>query len=239
MSSRLPIIKKVQFNELILPVSKTKVKWRPFTVGEQKLIVHQKSKAKSELHAVVLAMDVLQGCVEGADIKKLSMFDFQYLFFQIRNSSEGADLTFKLECEKCNVKTEITIDLNSDLVIEGADTPQEKSIQIKDEDIVLKLGHPTVIDVLNSRDGEGTDEDKAFKLIPKCIKAIATSQENITDFSDDELEQFADQLDANTFKQIVNFIKDAPSYASKKKFACCKCGHEHSLTKEEIAGFFT
>ena len=106
----LPTIETPTY-ELKLPSSNKKVKYRPFLVKEEKiLIIALESKNQNEITNAVT--DVLRKCIltKGVDVDNLPTFDIEFLFLNIRSKSIGEDIKLTVTCPDDNVtKVPVTI----------------------------------------------------------------------------------------------------------------------------------
>ena len=109
----LPTIETPTY-ELKLPSSSKKIKYRPFLVKEEKiLILALESKSQNEITNAVT--DVLKKCIltRGIKVDDLPTFDIEFLFLNIRGKSVGEDIDVKIICPD-DEETEVTINVNLD-----------------------------------------------------------------------------------------------------------------------------
>ena len=136
----LPKLNSVPKFEVTVPSTQEVVKFRPFLVKEEKVLMM--AVESQDLGASVKAVvDTIDACIEGGiDKKTLTTFDVEYLFTQIRTKSVGESAKFNLKCEKCEEDNEIKIDLDK-VVVTFPDPMPSDEIEL-DENIKVKMKWP-------------------------------------------------------------------------------------------------
>ena len=152
--------------ELIIPSSKQNVKFRPYLVKEEKVLMmalESQDKAAS-LNAVV---DTISSCVQDEfDSSKLTLFDIEYMFIMIRSKSVGEVSQLGIKCKQCEKTNEVAVRLD-DIEVKQ-DRIVEKDIELE-ENITLSMKYPNFNDVLKFEDDKLTETEKTFMLIGKCM----------------------------------------------------------------------
>ena len=107
----LPKLNTAPKYELTVPSTGEKVRFRPFLVKEQKilLIAYESKDRKNIIQAI---LDTIDSCVEELDVKKLTTFDVDFIFTNIRSKSVGEKITVNMNCKSCSTPNEIEIDLD-------------------------------------------------------------------------------------------------------------------------------
>ena len=129
--------------ELTLPSNGKKVKYRPFLVREEKILIMalETEDPKQITDAVI---QILNSCIitRGVKVEKLATFDIEYLFLNIRSKSVGESITVNVTCpddEKTTV--EMTIDLET-IKVKKNESHQD-TIKL-DDNLSLKLKYPSM-----------------------------------------------------------------------------------------------
>jgi hypothetical protein len=223
--------------ELVIPSSKQKIRYRPYLVKEEKVLMMamESQDMNSVLNAVV---DTIEACSQDPIEKdKLAMFDVEYMFTQIRSKSVGETSKVSISCKECEAKNEVKIDVSSIQI----DVPEvDNMIQVTPE-ITLEMKWPSYNDIISlGIKDEKSLQASTFGLIGKCISAIHTEEERIDtkDVSLKELEEFIDSMTSEQFQKVSSYIEKMPKLAHDIHFDCCLCGHGNDITLQGMTDFF-
>ena len=230
----LPLLKTPK-HELTIPSTGEKIEYRPFLVGEEKaLLLALESGEDKDISEAV--MQTVSQCTFGKlDIKKMPMFDIEYIFLNIRMKAAGSKTNVKLLCPDDNetyVETEIDLEKVEVFFPEGHDS----NIRLSDE-IGMVLDYPN-IDMTGDLMGLGAD--KAWTIIKRCIRQIYDT-DNVyerADMDEKELDEFLGQLDANMFKKVEAFFNTVPRLKHEVNVTNPKTGVENKIVIEGLQNFF-
>lgn len=229
--------------ELELPSTGQTIKYRPFLVKEEKVLVMamETENTKEITNAV---KTVIKNCVEtrGIKVETLPTFDIEYLFLNIRSKSVGEEIDVNIICPD-DGKTEVpvSIDVNDIKVIK--DDKHNNSIRLDDK-VMMEMKYPSLDQFIkNNFDISGnTNIDQSFDLIASCIdKVVDIEKEEVTSSSDvtkKELIEFLDQMNSNQFRQIEEFFETMPKLSHKIKVTNPKTGVESEVVLEGLVSFF-
>jgi rubrerythrin len=222
-----------------------KIRYRPFTVKEEKLFLMALESNDSEA-TINTIKQVINNCVlDDVNVNTLPIFDIEYLFLHLRAKSIGEEIQLKYKCnndvdkeeetKKCNNLVEFSFNI---LEIEPTrfDNHNNK-IEITDKlGIVMKYPNFELIE--KYKDG-GTVEN-LISMIVGCIEYIYDAEElyYAKDSSEKELIEFVDSLQTKDLEKIKLFFDTAPKLEKKLNFKCNKCGHEEEINLEGIQNFF-
>jgi hypothetical protein len=233
--------------ELELPSNKQKIKYRPFLIKEQKiLMIAQEGKDEKEM--VMAIKQIIKDCtITGdIDIDSLPLFDIEYFFLQLRSKSIGEKIDLFFRHQKCpennnepaKNQTQIKVDLSKVKVVK--DKKHNTKIKLtKDIGIIMK--HPK-IDLLNKFQGKSmTEMSTVFNLIGECIDQVYDTDEtyNATDYTPKELEEFISTMTEEQFKKVQDFFNTMPKIKHTVNFKCVDCKFEDTLEVEGLQNFFT
>ena len=232
--------------ELTIPSNGKKIKYRPFLVREEKiLILALESEDTKQITTAVV--DILSECVltKNIDITKLATFDIEYLFLNVRSKSVGETVDVNLTCPD-DGKTSVEMSINIDS-IKVQKVKGHKSIIKLDDQYSMKLKYPSMTQFIESNfesgqdGGEGSDIDKSMGMITSCIEMIYDNEESwdAADSSQKELEEFIEQLNSKQFKLIEKFFETMPKLSHKVKVTNPKTKVESEVVLEGLASFFT
>ena len=228
--------------ELILPSNNKKIKYRPFLVREEKILIMALETENSEdiSNAVV---DILSECIltKGVDVTKLATFDIEYLFLNVRSKSVGESVEVNIVCPDDN-KTSVQMEINLDS-IKVQKTRGHKNIIKLDDQYSMKLKYPSLDEFIgnNFDTNEGSAVDKSLSMISSCIEIVYDEEESwdASDSTKQELEEFVEQLNSKQFKSIEKFFETMPKLSHKVKVTNPTTEVESEVVLEGLASFFT
>ena len=227
--------------ELVLPSTGKKVKYRPFLVREEKILIMalETEDIKQITQAVV---DILTECIltKGIKFENLSTFDIEYLFLNIRAKSVGETVEVNLICPDDN-KTSVTVSIDIDS-IKVKKNRKHKNIIKLDDNLSLKLKYPSLDQFIGSNFESKDDQSisSTLKVITSCIDVIFTEEESWvgSDSTQKELEEFIDQLNTKQFQLIEEFFNTMPKLSHSVKIKNPKTNVESTVVLEGLAAFF-
>ena len=205
----LPILETATY-ELTLPSADVKVKYRPFLVKEEKVLL-QALEANDDVEIKNAIKDIVSTCTFGqVDAGKLPTFDLEYIFLQIRAKSVGETATIRLLCpDDKETYTNKEIDLTK--VDVQVDDSHSNEIKVNDK-IKIIMKYPTIDTVDPKKNIRGMKTEQVFDMIASCIHSIydGEQQHNIKDYAKEELDKFIENLDRATFDKINKFFETMP-----------------------------
>jgi len=234
----LPKINDVPKYDLVIPSTKQAVKFRPFFVKEQKVLL-MAMESQDQKQVVNAITDTIKSCViTETDFIKLTSFDIEYLFIQIRAKSVGERSNLSLKCEKCDDYTPVVVNLE-DIVVNVPKT--STTIKLNDQ-YSLKLKYPTHSAIMqNEMLQEKTSATEAmYQTIITCLDSLQSQESNIK-FDEEpreEVTKFLEALTSQQFDQLALFVQDIPKLSHKVSFDCKHCKHHNKITLQGIRDFF-
>tara|TARA_B100000575_G_C23024044_1_gene589702 strand:+ start:258 stop:980 length:723 start_codon:yes stop_codon:yes gene_type:complete len=228
--------------ELTLPSNGKKLKYRPFLVREEKiLIMALETEDMKQITDAVL--QILNGCImtKGVKIENLPSFDIEYLFLNVRSKSVGEKVELNLTCPDDNETTmKVNIDLDS---IKVKKQKIHKNIIKLDDKLSLKLKYPTMDVFINNNFESSEDQteiNSTLKMITSCIDVIYNDEESWSgsDASEKELSEFVEQLNTKQFQLIEKFFSTMPKLTHSVKIKNPKTQVESTIVLEGLAAFF-
>ena len=227
--------------ELVLPSSNKKIKYRPFLVKEEKvLILAMESQDTSTVANAV--KDVLASCIlsRGIKVEKLSTFDIEYLFLNIRGKSVGEKIEVMVTCPD-DGKTQVPTSINIDEIKVIVDEKHNKDIKLDDQ-YTLRMRYPSLDEFVKNNFATASDVsvDDTFDLISSCIDQVYSEEESWTaaDCTKKELSQFVESLNSNQFKEIETFFETMPKLSHTVKVINPNTKKENEIVLEGLQNFF-
>ena len=226
--------------ELEIPSTKKKIRYRPFLVKEEKiLIIAMESQSDTQIANAV--KDVLSTCIltKGVKVDTLSTFDIEYLFLNIRGKSVGEDVEVMVTCPDDN-KTKVPVRVNLDDI--QIITSEEHNRDIKlDDQLMMRMKYPSINEFIKSNftTNEIKPED-TFDLIISCIEQVYNEEESwsTSDCTKEEMNDFLDQLNSNQFKEIEKFFETMPKLSHTIKVKNPKTNVVNDIKLEGLTAFF-
>lgn len=236
----LPKINDKPKYSVVIPSTGKKVEYRPFLVREEKilLLAMESQNPKQILKAIG---DTIQACItDDLNMNKLTIFDIEYMFLQIRGKSVGerAPLLFKCQKKDCNEQTELVI--NIDDVKIDIQSDAIKTIKITDE-YSIKMKWPTYNSMINSgvvnQDLNATD--MAFSVVIQCMEAIQSEDDQwvIKDTPESEVIEFLESLTSDQYRKITEYLETIPQLTHEVEWDC-NCGEHNKITLKGLNDFF-
>lgn len=213
----LPKIQQPLF-ELTVPSTKKKVKYRPFTVKEEKvLLIAQESK---EIDQIILSIkQIINNCVQDIDVEKLAMFDMEYILLNLRARSVNNLIEFKIKDSETEEEVELAINVDEVEVFENKE--HNKNIKLGD-DIIIGMKYPQIdqLKILKDAKTELEQNEALFKMMIGCIDTVVQGEEvyRLSDFTEKEVDEFIDGFTTEHINQIKKFFDTMPVLRFEKKY---------------------
>ena len=210
------------------------VKYRPFLIKEEKvLLMAVESRDEAEMNNALI--NIVQSCtISKIDVTKLPVYDFEYLWLNIRGKSVGEQIDLKLKCpddEKQTVDYSLKIeDVKPDL-----NKKFERKVEFdKDYGVIMKV--PTIKHISNKK----TLLDLSYGLVRDCIDQIYNGDEvfESADLSVKELDEFVEHLTTRQFNLIRKYFESLPVVSHLIKYKNPKSGKDFTMTLQGASDFF-
>ena len=227
--------------ELELPSSGKKIKYRPFLVKEEKLLVLAlESEDTKEISTAIKA--VLKNCIQtrGIKVEHLPTFDIEFLFLNIRGKSVGEEIELNLIAPDDEVTpVPVTLDID-DIKIQK---PEGHTNQIKlENNLMMEMKYPSLNEFIkNNFDFEGDPGmEESFELIASCIEKIYNEEEvwSTSDCTKKEIVDFLEQMNSKQFKEIENFFTTMPKLSHEVEVINPKTKVKSTVVLEGLSSFF-
>ena len=227
--------------ELEIPSLKKTIKYRPFLVKEEKiLIIAMESEDPKQITEAVKT--VISNCIltRGIKVEKLSTFDIEYLFLNIRGKSVGEEVEVIITCPDDNA-TQVPVLISLDEIKIKEHPDHKKDIQVG-ENLTLRMKYPSMNEFIKNNfniEGKMTVDD-TFDMICSCIEQVYTEEESwaAADVTKKELIEFLDQLTSSQFKEVERFFETMPKLSHTLKLMNPNTGVESEVLLEGLTSFF-
>ena len=238
----LPTIETPTY-ELKLYSSNKKVKYRPFLVKEEKvLIIALESKDQSAITNAV--KEVLKKCIltKGIDVDNLPTFDIEHLFLNIRAKSIGEDIKLTVTCPDDN-ETKVPVTIYVDEIKVNKPRGHTKDV-VLDDKMTLRMKYPSlnqfIENNIDTEDEAETMVDKTFKVVADCMDTIFTGEDawDAKDYTPSERLEFVEQLNSQQYKKVEKFFSTMPKLSHTIEVVNPNTKKKGSIILEGLADFF-
>ena len=230
--------------EAILPSTESVIKYRPFLVKEEKILMTA-MEAGDNTTMQTAVNQIITNCVqEKINVDNLPTFDIEYLFLRLRAKSVGEEVTVGLqpwgcpqnEGDLCKFTTEVKINLEEVKVVK--DKEHTNKIMLND-DVGIMMEYPN-LDVMKKFKKNSSESEMGMKLIKDSIKMIFTEEETHEkdSFTEEELDEFIESLTSDQFVKLRQFFDTMPQLKHVAKYTCNTCGEEKETTIQGLESFF-
>lgn len=227
--------------ELEIPSLKKSIKYRPFLVKEEKvLILAMESEDPKQIAEAVKT--VISNCIltKGIKVADLATFDIEYMFLNIRGKSVGENIDVLITCPDDNqTQVPVSIDIDDIHVIYN----EEHTRDIKlDNDYTLRMRYPSMQEFIKNNFAQtaNVSVDDTFDMIASCIEQVYSEEESwaASDVTKKELLEFVEQFTSKQFKEIEKFFETMPKLSHTVKLSNPNTGVESEVVLEGLTSFF-
>lgn len=238
----LPVIATPTY-ELVLPSNDKKIKFRPFLVKEEKiLIIALESKDTTQITNAV--KEVISNCIltKGIKVEELPIFDIEYLFLNIRAKAIGESIELIITCGDDGV-TKVPTTIYVDEI--KVDKPKGHTNKVEIEGgYTVQLKYPSLEQFIgnnfeiSSKSSETID--KSTKLISMCVDMVYNEEDcwAASDCTQKEIVEWIEKLSPKDYKKIEKFFKTMPKLSHKVTVVNPETQIENTVVLEGLSDFF-
>ena len=227
--------------ELELPSTGKKIKYRPFLVKEEKLLVLALETENTKDISTAIKT-VLKNCIQsrGVKVENLPTFDIEFLFLNIRGKSVGEEVEVNLIAPD-DEETQVPVTINLDDI--QIQKTEEHTNKVKlDDALTMEMKYPSLDQFIKSNFDftEEVNMDQSFDLIASCIDKIYNEEEvwSTADCTKKEVKEFLEQMNSMQFKEIEKFFETMPKLSHSVTFTNPKTKVESTVSLEGLSSFF-
>jgi|TARA_X000000368_G_scaffold400175_1_gene371806 hypothetical protein len=226
--------------ELTIPSSKRKIRYRPFLVKEEKILVI--AMESNDIGDIARAVkQVLGQCIltKGIKIDKLSTFDIEYLFLNVRGKSVGETVDIQVTCPDDGV-TNVPVTVDLDAIGVTFDPDHDKDI-ILDDKLKMRMKYPSLDEFIKDNfQVDNVGFEQSIEMIASCVEMIFSEDETWTgsDFTQKEMVDFLEGLGSKQFKELEKFFTTMPKLTHEITVTNPKTKKESTVKLEGLAAFF-
>lgn len=226
-------------HELKIPSTGKKVKYRPFVVREEKILLLALESEKQE-EVTDAIIQIIGNCIQtNIDLDSLSTFDVEYIFLNVRAKSVGEILEFSITCPD-DGETQAEVEINIDDIQVIKDKGHTDTIDLENG-YFIKMKYPTMKYIMEKKpDDQKSLIDSTFEYAVECIDTIYNDEETweAADSTKKELEEFVEQMNSKQYQKLQSFFATMPKLSHTVKVTNPKTGVKSDVTIEGLANFF-
>jgi|TARA_A100001201_G_scaffold28810_1_gene31133 hypothetical protein len=229
--------------ELAIPSTGKKIKYRPFLVKEEKILILalESEDVKQITNAI---KTILKDCIStrGVKVEDLSTFDIEYIFLNIRGKSVGESVDLVVTCPD-DEETTVPVKVYIDEIEVQTDPDHSRDIKL-DDTLTLRMKYPTLSQFIsNNFDFSGNDNDsveQSFEMIATCMDLVYNDEESwaASDCTKKELTTWIETLNTKQFQEIEKFFTTMPKLSHTIKVTNPNTKVENEVTLEGLQNFF-
>lgn len=226
--------------ELEVPSTGKTIKYRPFLVKEEKiLLLAQETEDESQMANAVKT--ILKNCIQTPrfKIETLALFDIEYIFLNIRGKSVGETVDLSVTCPDDGTTTvDVSIDLD-DIKVQRSE--EHTNILKMNDTVSVVMKYPSMDLFIKNNMKESTSEvDDVFEIASMCIDQIVEGEEvyESSNFSKKEILEFLEGMDTKQFVSIQKFFETMPKLSHTVKVKNPNTKVESEVVIEGLASFF-
>lgn len=248
----LPVL-NVPIYTLEIPSSKKKVKFRPFLVKEEKIILIAMQEMDGKLQVIVDAIkQIIKNCTfNEIDTDTLTSYDLEHIFLELKKKSSGSVVPLSFICQNevpeaqasihqpdgihlCGQTNDVQLNLDT---VELTTPPNRSNKIMLTETLGVVLKDPTLASAVQSQEiVKSGNSEKIFEMVYGFIDTIFDGP-TLYEYTPEELKDFIEMLTSEQFQKIKDFFDTTPTLKANLKIKCKKCGHEETVTMEGLQSF--
>lgn len=237
----------VPIYELILPLTKKSIRFRPFLVKEEKILLMAMESEESDAVLLAIKQILTNCCLDDLNVDDLPITDIEYLFLNLRARSVNEIVELPYRCNnKIDANGEqkecgniVTLQMN---LLEIRPEVHEKKIDKIElsQNMGILIKYPSFKMVEEAQKQEGSEVDKLMNILVACIDGVYTEETIFysKDIPKKELLDFIENLTREQFSKVQEFFETMPKIKKDVDFSCTKCGYQETITIEGLQSFF-
>jgi len=221
--------------EMELPSTKKKLKYRPFTVKEEKILLVAQ-EANDPEQEILAARQVISNCIIDEDVSSFAMFDLEYVLLVLRSRSVDNTITFQIKDPDTEESIQLVIDAEN---VKFMETETHTNKIELDGTYSLFLKYPTIEEFTSIIKMDDDDPLVNYFVMISCLDYIASEDEvhYFKDYENSDIDAFMDNLDGGVIKKIEHFFSTMPKLRHEMKYKN-KEGKDKTFVIEGMRSFF-
>jgi len=225
--------------ELELPSTGQKIKYRPFLVKEEKILLLA-MESEDEKQMTDAVKTILKNCIQTAKVKveDLALFDIEYLFLNIRGKSVGEEIELNVTCPD-DQTTVVPVSVNID-DIKVEKNPEHSNIIDLSGGVSIVMKYPSMNLFVKNNISTNPEVDDVFEIAGSCISQIVDGEDvyEASNFSKKEITEFLEGMSTQQFMSLQKFFETMPRLSHKIVVNNPETGKDNEIVIEGLASFF-
>lgn len=222
-------------SELELPSTGEKIKYRPFTVKEEKiLLVAQESNDPEQ--EIIASKQIVNNCLIDKDVGTLAMFDLEYVLLMLRAKSVDNNIEFGIKDPDTEETVQLTLNIEDVKVVRN----EEHTNQVRiNDDYVLFLKYPTIDEFIKIIAMDPDDPLVNYFIMVTCLDKLASDDEvyDFKEYTDEQVDDFMENMTSDVLRGVQNFFETIPKLRHELKYQN-KNGEDKTFVIEGMRSFF-
>lgn len=221
--------------ELELPSTGRKVKYRPFTVKEEKILLVAQESQDAE-QEVLAAKQIVNNCLIDEDVSNLSMFDLEYVLLVLRARSVDNSVSFAIRDPDTDETIPLELNLDDVKITRNEEHTSEIAVN---EDFTLFLKYPSIDEFIRIIKMDPKDPLVSYYIMVCCLDKIASEDEvyEFKDYSEEQIDEFMEGMSGDVIKGIKKFFDTMPKLRHELQYVNSE-GKEKTFVIEGMRSFF-
>jgi len=224
--------------ELQLPSTGETIKYRPFLVKEEKILL-MAMETEDEKQMTNAVKTILKNCIQSkVKVDELAIFDIEFLFLNIRAKSVGEEIEINVTCPD-DGETEVSVNINVEDIKVQKEEGHDKIISLNDT-ISIVMKYPSMDMFVKNNLSSGAKTEDVFDIACSCIDQVVEGEEvfEFKNFTKKEQMDFLESLDTAQFLKVQKFFETMPKLLHKVKVTNPSTEVESEVVIEGLANFF-
>lgn len=230
----LPVLNTPTY-EMEIPSTGEKIKYRPFLVKEQKLLM-MAQESGDEAAQMRTVGEIVKNCTFNKIDKPDTMatFDIEYMFLMTRAQSVGSKIPMTVTCPD-DGETKVEHEINID-EIKVKKTDGHTNVIMLTDDIGITMKYPN-LDMVKKFTNTANITEVSFEMIKSCIQNIFDKDQVYEEMSDKDLQSFIEQMNTEQFEKLTQFFDTMPKLSHTFKVKNPNTGVESDIVLEGLDSF--
>jgi hypothetical protein len=229
----------VPYYKTKIPSTGKEVKFRPFLVKEEKILMLA-LESEDESQICDALFQIIDNCTDNkVDARDMPVFDVEYLFLQLRSKSVDSEIEVKNRCSnpKCLKPTTLKINLD-DVTVKNKETNHKIELT-KDIGVIMKF--PRLYNIKSLPDVDESNSEYIFAVIKSCLESIYDEDQiyKISEQTPESVDEFLESLTGEQFEKLTDFFENVPSLEFNLKYDCAHCGEKIDIKLSGLQDFFS
>lgn len=222
--------------DLTLPITGTKITYRPFLVKEEKLL-YLAMESQDDKQMIKAVKTIIRNCTNlKGKVEDLATFEIEYIFLRIRATAVGEASEFKITCPDDNeTQVEVMVPLNEVEVVIPAD--HEKKMLL-DDNVGIVMKYPSIDVFISQNMSDDPNIEDIFELAAGCIESVYDKEEVYDNFTKKEALEFLEELNSEQFAKVQKFFETMPKLSYTLEVVNPNTKVVSDVVLEGLASFF-